>query len=49
LAAEVEALRRENAQLGKRLEQAERIIEVQKKISMLLEVTQETIASVGTN
>jgi transposase-like protein len=49
LAAEIEALRRENAQLGKRLEQAERIIEVQKKISMLLEVTQETIASVRTN
>jgi transposase-like protein len=32
LAAEVEALRRENAQLSKRLEQAELVIEIQKKL-----------------
>jgi transposase-like protein len=47
LSAEVEALRRENALLGQRLEQAERIIEVQKKISMLLEVTLEPSAPGG--
>lgn len=42
LGAEVEALRRENERLRKRLEQAEVVIEVQKKLSGLLGIEPET-------
>jgi transposase-like protein len=42
LAEEVEKLRRENERLQARLEQAEVIIEVQKKLSQLLGVNPET-------
>jgi transposase-like protein len=42
LTAEVEKLRRENERLGKKLKQAELIIDVQKKISQILGVTLDT-------
>lgn len=41
LSAEVERLRRENQRLSQRLEQAELIIEIQKKASRLLNITLE--------
>ena len=42
LLPEVERLRKENEQLTKRLKQAELIIEVQKKVSQVLEIPLET-------
>jgi transposase len=45
LAVENARLRRENERLQKRLQQAETIIEVQKKLSMLLGLTTDTTAN----
>lgn len=45
LVPEVERLSRENEQVTKRLQQAELIIEVQKKVSQMLEIPLETPAS----
>lgn len=42
MALENERLRKENARLGKRLKQAELIIDVQKKVSQILGITLET-------
>ncbi|MBD2054885.1 transposase [Oculatella sp. FACHB-28] len=42
LSAEVERLRRENQRLGQRLEQAELIIDIQKKASAILNITLAT-------
>jgi transposase-like protein len=42
LQAEVERLRRENQRLNQRLEQAELIIDIQKKASAILNITLET-------
>lgn len=42
LQAEVERLRRENQKLNQRLEQAELIIDIQKKASAILNITLET-------
>src|SRR5947208_378115 len=42
---EIARLRRENARLQRKLEQAELIIDVQKKVSQLLGITLQTIPS----
>jgi transposase len=42
LSAEVERLRRENERLSQRLQQAELIIDIQKKVSAILNITLET-------
>ena len=49
LLPEVERLGREVAQLTKRLKQAELIIEVQKKVSQMLETSLETSKSNGSS
>lgn len=47
LVGELEALRRENAHLKRRLEQAETIIDIQKKISSLLGLRMPQLAESG--
>jgi transposase len=42
LSAEVERLRRENQRLSQRLQQAELIMDIQKKASAILNITLET-------
>lgn len=47
LEEEVQRLRKENARLSSRLEQAETIIEIQKKVSSMLAIPLPSIASEG--